>query len=108
RRGRPEFGHHPGGCREARRRGQIERLQGRHLSDLSPGRLPVGGGPDRPGLISVPGSISAGADRRPAIVVAGPTASGKSALALEIAREFAGVVVNADSMQVYRELRILT
>ena len=46
--------------------------------------------------------------RRPAIVVAGPTASGKSALALAIAREFAGVVINADSMQVYRELRILT
>jgi tRNA dimethylallyltransferase len=58
----------------------------------------VGGGPDRPGLISPPGSISP--ERRPAIVVAGPTASGKSALALAIAREFAGVVVNADSMQV--------
>jgi len=66
----------------------------------------VGGGPDRPGLISPPGSISP--ERRPAIVVAGPTASGKSALALAIAREFAGVVINADSMQVYRELRILT
>jgi tRNA dimethylallyltransferase len=49
-----------------------------------------------------------GAERRPAIVVAGPTASGKSALALAIAREFEGVVINADSMQVYRELRILT
>jgi len=74
----------------------------------------VGGGPDRPGLIaapgliSAPGPISAGRERRPAIVVAGPTASGKSALALAIAREFAGVVINADSMQVYRELRILT
>ena len=74
----------------------------------------MGGGPDRPGLtsaagsISAPGSISAGTERRPAIVVAGPTASGKSALALAIAREFAGVVINADSMQVYRELRILT
>lgn len=42
------------------------------------------------------------------IVVAGPTASGKSALALDLAREFGGCVINADSMQVYRELRVLT
>jgi tRNA dimethylallyltransferase len=45
---------------------------------------------------------------RPFVVVAGPTASGKSALALAIAREFKGAVINADSMQVYRELSILT
>ncbi|HEX6979820.1 MAG TPA: tRNA (adenosine(37)-N6)-dimethylallyltransferase MiaA [Alphaproteobacteria bacterium] len=44
----------------------------------------------------------------PVVVVAGPTASGKSAAALEIARAFGGVVINADSMQVYRELPILT
>ncbi|MEX2616807.1 MAG: tRNA (adenosine(37)-N6)-dimethylallyltransferase MiaA [Alphaproteobacteria bacterium] len=44
----------------------------------------------------------------PVLIVAGPTASGKSALALAVAREFDGVVINADSMQVYRELRILT
>ncbi|MFL5260392.1 MAG: tRNA (adenosine(37)-N6)-dimethylallyltransferase MiaA [Hyphomicrobiales bacterium] len=43
-----------------------------------------------------------------ALLIAGPTASGKSALALELARERNGVVINADSMQVYRELRILT
>jgi tRNA dimethylallyltransferase len=43
-----------------------------------------------------------------AILIAGPTASGKSALALELAERFGGVVINADSMQVYRELRILT
>jgi tRNA dimethylallyltransferase len=43
-----------------------------------------------------------------AILIAGPTASGKSALALELAECFGGVVINADSMQVYRELRILT
>jgi tRNA dimethylallyltransferase len=43
-----------------------------------------------------------------AILVAGPTASGKSALAVAIARRLGGVVINADSMQVYRELRILT
>ena len=45
---------------------------------------------------------------RPVIVVTGPTASGKSAYALEIARQFNGVVINADSMQVYKGLRILT
>ena len=44
----------------------------------------------------------------PAILIAGPTASGKSGLALAIARAFDGVVVNADSMQVYSDLRILT
>lgn len=44
----------------------------------------------------------------PAILVAGPTASGKSALALHLAERLGGVVVNADSMQVYRELRVIT
>jgi len=44
----------------------------------------------------------------PVIVVAGPTASGKSALALALAREFEGAVVNADSMQLYQELTVLT
>ena len=43
-----------------------------------------------------------------AILIAGPTASGKSAVALELARQTGGVVVNADSMQVYRDLRVLT
>ena len=43
-----------------------------------------------------------------AVLIAGPTASGKSALALEIARKIGGVIVNADSMQVYRDLRIVT
>lgn len=43
-----------------------------------------------------------------ALIVAGPTASGKSALALELAQRLGGVVINADSMQVYRELRVLT
>jgi tRNA dimethylallyltransferase len=42
------------------------------------------------------------------VIVAGPTASGKSALALALAERFDGVVINADSMQVYRELRVLT
>jgi tRNA dimethylallyltransferase len=43
-----------------------------------------------------------------AILVAGPTASGKSALALMLAERLRGTVINADSMQVYRELRIIT
>ena len=42
------------------------------------------------------------------ILIAGPTASGKSALALAVAERHGGVVVNADSMQVYRDLRIIT
>jgi tRNA dimethylallyltransferase len=45
--------------------------------------------------------------RRP-ILIAGPTASGKSRLALRLAEEVGGTVINADSMQVYRELNILT
>lgn len=44
----------------------------------------------------------------PAIIVVGPTASGKSELALRLAETFNGVVINADSMQIYRELPILT
>jgi tRNA dimethylallyltransferase len=42
------------------------------------------------------------------ILIAGPTASGKSALALEFATRLGAVIVNADSMQVYRDLRIIT
>ncbi|MCX7383179.1 MAG: tRNA (adenosine(37)-N6)-dimethylallyltransferase MiaA [Alphaproteobacteria bacterium] len=43
-----------------------------------------------------------------ALIIAGPTCSGKSALALGLAQALGGVVINADSMQVYRELRIVT
>jgi tRNA dimethylallyltransferase len=43
-----------------------------------------------------------------AVLIAGPTASGKSALALALAQKNGGVVINADSMQVYRDLRIIT
>ena len=42
------------------------------------------------------------------LIVAGPTASGKSALALALADELRGTIINADSMQVYRDLPILT
>lgn len=47
-------------------------------------------------------------DQPPILIVAGPTASGKSALALAAAAEFRGTVINADSMQVYRDLDILS
>jgi tRNA dimethylallyltransferase len=42
------------------------------------------------------------------ILIAGPTASGKSALALALAEKYRGTIVNADSMQVYRDLHIIT
>ena len=42
------------------------------------------------------------------MLIAGPTASGKSALALAVAEQLDGVIINADSMQIYRDLRILT
>lgn len=46
--------------------------------------------------------------RMQAVLIAGPTASGKSALALALAEVTGGVVINTDSMQVYRDLRVLT
>ena len=52
----------------------------------------------------MPHSVSS----RRAILIAGPTASGKSALALALAKRIGGAVVNADSMQVYRDLRVIT
>jgi tRNA dimethylallyltransferase len=42
------------------------------------------------------------------VLIAGPTASGKSALALELAQRIQGLIINADSMQVYRDLRVIT
>ncbi len=47
-------------------------------------------------------------DAGQAVLIAGPTASGKSALALAVAEKFDGVIINTDSMQVYRDLRIIT
>jgi len=52
--------------------------------------------------------VNSQGDDSKAVLIAGPTASGKSALALELAQTTGGVIVNADSMQVYRDLRILT
>src|SRR5690606_22733934 len=48
------------------------------------------------------------APEKRAVLIAGPTASGKSALALAKARELGGIVINADAMQVYSVLRVLT
>ncbi len=42
------------------------------------------------------------------ILIAGPSASGKSALALALARKLSGIILNADAMQVYRDFRIIT
>lgn len=47
-------------------------------------------------------------DNNKAVLIAGPTASGKSALALALAEKTGGVVINTDSMQVYADLRVLT
>jgi len=48
-------------------------------------------------------------ERKPIIVLlAGPTASGKSKLAIKLSKVLNGEIVNADSMQVYKELKILT
>ncbi len=44
----------------------------------------------------------------PAVFIGGPTASGKSALAFELAKIFCGTIINADSLQCYRDLKILT
>ena len=55
-----------------------------------------------------PESILLPVSNAAAILIAGPTASGKSALALEFAERFGGTVINTDSMQVYRDLRVIT
>src|SRR5215470_2175620 len=48
------------------------------------------------------------AHEKVAVLIAGPTASGKSALALAVAERIGGIVVNTDSMQVYGDLAIIT
>jgi tRNA dimethylallyltransferase len=55
-----------------------------------------------------PGQEEVGGRLKGAILIAGPTASGKSALALDIADRLGGAIVNADSMQVYAVLDLLT
>ncbi|HYN46784.1 MAG TPA: tRNA (adenosine(37)-N6)-dimethylallyltransferase MiaA [Allosphingosinicella sp.] len=50
----------------------------------------------------------ASTDKPPLALIAGPTASGKSALALALAEKAGGIVINADSAQVYRDLRLVS
>ena len=45
--------------------------------------------------------------KNPVLVIAGPTASGKSALAAEVAYALNGVVLNCDSMQIYKDIPII-
>jgi tRNA dimethylallyltransferase len=56
----------------------------------------------------LPGPLTADAAKLPLVAIAGPTGSGKSELALAIAAEFAGEVVNCDSLQVYRYFNLGT
>jgi len=78
-----------------------------HTSSVARERPPSASHIDLATDPGVTGRMSRTADAR-AILIAGPTASGKSALALALAEREGGVVINADSMQVYRELAILT
>jgi tRNA dimethylallyltransferase len=55
-----------------------------------------------------PGNEGTGRKRPKVVVLAGPTASGKTSLAVDLALEFGGEIVNADSMQVYRGMDIGT
>ena len=43
-----------------------------------------------------------------AVIICGPTGSGKSSLALNLAEKFKGVIINADSVQIYREIKVLS
>src|SRR4051812_48940265 len=60
----------------------------------------------RPAAISVATPMPS--SKPPLVVIAGPTASGKSSLALALAQQIQGVIVNADSAQIYRDLKILS
>lgn len=54
------------------------------------------------------GRTESGIRQRTALILAGPTASGKSALAMALAQRLGGTIINADAMQCYRELRLIT
>jgi tRNA dimethylallyltransferase len=58
--------------------------------------------------VSAPSSLESAIGQADVVLIAGPTAGGKSALALKLAGELGGEVVNADALQLYRDLRILT
>jgi tRNA dimethylallyltransferase len=84
-----------------------------HRSEYNPEALRAGG-PGNAGAASarnrdlVAGPVVRDAPARPLVAVAGPTGSGKSALALKISQNFGGEVVNCDSLQVYRYFDIGT
>ena len=52
--------------------------------------------------------LDANFDETPIIVISGPTGVGKSSLALSLAKKINGVIINADSMQIYKELKIIS
>ncbi len=64
--------------------------------------------PSASAAISVAVNSTRPSPKPPLVVIAGPTASGKSALAVDLAERRNGIVINADSAQVYRDLRVLT
>ncbi len=71
------------------------------------GEAPIGGeGPGQDGAARAADPESALPET--VVLIAGPTASGKSALALALAQRLGAEVINADSMQIYRDLRVLT
>ena len=56
----------------------------------------------------LPAALSRALDKPRPVLIAGPTASGKSALAMRVANDHGGVIVNADAIQVYADWRLLT
>src|SRR5690348_8907932 len=76
------------------------------ISRRSPSARSISLSSSRPAAISVATPMPSA--KPPLIVIAGPTASGKSALALALAQQIRGVIVNADSAQIYRDLRVLS
>src|SRR6266436_1768834 len=82
---------------------------GRSRSQRGSCNLRVGTGGGRDGMQDrIQQSEQDNVQDKVAVLIAGPTASGKSALALAVAERIGGVVVNTDSMQVYRDLAIIT
>src|SRR5437868_3994019 len=75
-------------------------------SRSSPSARSINLSSSRPAAISVATPMCS--SKPPLVVIAGPTASGKSALALALAEQIEGVIVNADSAQIYKDLRVLS
>jgi tRNA dimethylallyltransferase len=98
------------------RRGEFGGETGRDAGERRPRAFAADQGEDgahpRPSYASFPASgkrsVARSDGRPPAVVIAGPTASGKSRLALLLAEALCGTVINADSQQIYRDLFILT